>query len=164
MNPIAASKLPNVVTIYNLTFSKPDDKPLRLKTVLERVRVDTFKNNVSVNDRGPLVRYSLGLLVDPKTTLGYAIDPVGGGRVDKTYLAPWDWVSLTDGGKAGHWTLRPLDWLFVNVGSKESIGPDIAAGAKEQSFRVENRIRVINEIAPVIDKAGEIHHWRVYFD
>jgi hypothetical protein len=164
MKPIAATKLPHVVTLYNVI--KPDDGGASLvyKTILENVRVGTYKTRVAVANVGATAKYNVEVLVDPKTTKGYGYAGEPRERIDKKYLYYLDWEGLPEEDKPNYWTLRPLDWLYATVGAKSSIGPGYIEGTNEQRFRLDNHIKVINEAAPIIDKDGSIHHWKVYFD
>jgi hypothetical protein len=164
MRPISATKLPNTVTVYNL-FKEDEGNTLYFKTIVERVRVSMFKNHVSMNTMGPTARFSVSVLIDPNTSLGYVYDQTTNERIDKRYMEAAYWRALpTADDKAKYWTLNPLDWMFALVGEQSSIGPYYNGDIREAVFRDNNRVKVINEVTPVIDKDGAIHHWKVYFD
>ena len=65
MNPIAAKFLQQTVTLYNLHKDPDTGETSRRRTVLERVRIDMFKNTTLTGETGPRTRFSLGALIDP---------------------------------------------------------------------------------------------------
>ena len=163
MKPIAARLLPQTVTLYNL-FKDPDSGATsRRRTVLERVRIATFKNTTMFGETGPRTRFSLGALIDPVTTVAWAMS--GGAKTaKKTYSPPSEWRRLDPEAKDGRWTLAGLDWLCAVVGARETIGPDFGADDDDQAFRLANDVKVITEVVPTIDKDGSVHHWEVFLD
>jgi hypothetical protein len=162
MDPISASFLPHSVTLYN-AFRDDGGATRRHRTLLERVRVGTFKNGASAGRDGPRPRFSLSVLVDPRTTRGWGLSP-DGTRTPKGYLPKREWLGAAHEERAVSWTLRPTDWLFALAGERESIGPEFGPDDGEQRFRTDNDIMIMAEVNPVMDMDGTIHHWKVFFD
>jgi hypothetical protein len=156
MGPIGKDILCQTVTLYNIC-DDTDGKTWHLLTVLKNVRLSQAKITQAMSVRGVKNNYYWQLLVDRRTTKGYAPD-----GNNKVYMPSYAWSALPHDARNKAWTLNTGDWIYSRVGEKVSLCDEFDySGLREQDFRAEHNMFVINEIISIIDEDGTVHHWKI---
>jgi hypothetical protein len=165
MTEIKAKFLANTITLFNKFKDMDTGTMYYYRTELDNVRVDTSYSTYYINNIGSIRKKITTILIDKKNTIGWALNNNNNVVNKKEFMMSNEWENLSYLAKDNCWTIREKDWIYAIIGELKSICNNFDIEVDNDSnFIKQNKLHIISEIKPIIDKKGALVYWEINCD